>query len=80
MLTFSDNGKKISEQNEKRIFEPLFTTAKQRGGSGLGLAIISTLLTAYHENIHLLQNTTLGKKVNASQQGCHFQLRFPLLF
>jgi signal transduction histidine kinase len=80
VLTFSDNGKRISEQNEKRIFEPLFTTAKQRGGTGLGLAISSTLLIEYHENIHLLQNTPLENKSNASQQGCHFQLRFPLLF
>ncbi len=80
ILTFSDNGKGISEQNAKRIFEPFFTTAKQSGGTGLGLAIISTLLTAHHGDIHLLQNNQMENEVNLIQQGCHFKLSFPILY
>lgn len=78
-LTFSDNGKGISEHNAKRIFEPFFTTAKHSGGTGLGLAIISTLLTAHHGDIHLVQNNLIENEANSSQQGCHFKLSFPLL-
>ncbi len=80
VLSFSDNGKGISEQNAKRIFEPFFTTAKHSGGTGLGLAIISTLLTAHHGEIHLRQSKRVKNEVNSSQQGCHFELSFPLLF
>jgi len=80
VLTFSDNGKGISEQNAKRIFEPFFTTAKHSGGTGLGLAIISTLLTAHHGEIHLRQHKRVKNEINSCQQGCHFELIFPLLF
>jgi len=80
VLSFSDNGKGISEQNAKRIFEPFFTTAKHSGGTGLGLAIISTLLTAHHGEIHLRQSKRVKNEVNSCQQGCHFELSFPLLF
>ncbi len=79
VLTFSDNGKGISEQNAKRIFEPFFTTAKQSGGTGLGLAIISTLLTAHHGEIHLRKSKPVEKEANSNQQGCHFELSFPIL-
>lgn len=78
ILTFSDNGKGISEHNAKRIFEPFFTTAKHNGGTGLGLAIISTLLTAHHGDIQLLQNKLSENQVDSNQHGCHFELRFPL--
>ncbi|WP_341206628.1 HAMP domain-containing sensor histidine kinase [uncultured Psychrosphaera sp.] len=69
VLSFSDNGKGITEQNAKRIFEPFFTTAKQSGGTGLGLAILKTLLKAHGGDIQLEPSTT----------GCHFRITFPLL-
>jgi signal transduction histidine kinase len=79
ILTFSDNGKGISEHNAKRIFEPFFTTAKHDGGTGLGLAIISTLLTAHHGDIRLIQNKLNENQFSSDQHGCHFELSFPIL-
>ncbi|MEI6893245.1 MAG: HAMP domain-containing sensor histidine kinase [Colwellia sp.] len=74
-LTFSDNGKGITEQNAKRIFEPFFTTAKQSGGTGLGLAIISTLLTAHKGEINLITKINLE---NPNVNGCKLRLSFPV--
>ena len=68
-----------SEHNAKRIFEPFFTTAKHDGGTGLGLAIISTLLTAHHGDIRLIQNKLNENQFSSDQHGCHFELSFPIL-
>jgi len=43
LLTFSDNGKGIDPEIQKRVFEPFFTT-KPVVGSGLGLSIVYTLV------------------------------------
>jgi len=39
ILTISDNGCGIPEEDIKRIFEPFFSTKTGKGGTGLGLAI-----------------------------------------
>jgi PAS domain S-box-containing protein len=45
ILEYSDNGCGIPEQHLEKIFDPFFSTAKDRGGSGLGLHIIYNLVT-----------------------------------
>ncbi|MFP7753639.1 ATP-binding protein [Thermodesulfobacteriota bacterium B35] len=39
VLSVSDNGCGISEENQKKVFEPFFSTRTRDGGTGLGLAI-----------------------------------------
>lgn len=68
LLGVSDNGPGISSGNIERVFEPFFTTARERGGTGLGLAIIRALLKAHGGDIALAP----------SARGAAFRLRLPL--
>jgi CHASE2 domain-containing sensor protein/nitrogen-specific signal transduction histidine kinase len=45
IITYSDDGKGIPAERLDRIFEPFYTTARNKGGSGLGLHIIYNLVT-----------------------------------
>jgi signal transduction histidine kinase len=69
LIDFSDNGPGISPGNAAKVFEPFFTTARERGGTGLGLAITRSLLTAHGGGIELLP----------AQPGASFRLRLPLV-
>jgi len=44
-LTFSDDGKGMTEDISTMIFEPFFTTQRGSGGSGLGMYIVYNLVT-----------------------------------
>jgi len=44
-LAFSDDGKGMSEEDLKHLFEPFFTTRRGQGGSGLGTHILYNLVT-----------------------------------
>jgi signal transduction histidine kinase len=46
-LTVSDNGRGISADNMKQIFDPFYTTKKERGGTGLGLALVDQIVKAH---------------------------------
>ncbi len=56
VITVSDNGKGISEENKKLIFEPKFTT--KTSGMGLGLPMIKNIIEAYNGEITF--SSTLG--------------------
>ena len=56
-ITVRDNGKGISVENKKRIFEPKFTT--KSSGMGLGLGIIKNIVENYHGTITF--SSTPGK-------------------
>lgn len=45
VLTVSDNGAGIPEEDQTKIFEPFFTTGRKEGGTGLGLSISWNLVT-----------------------------------
>jgi len=56
VITVTDNGKGISEENKKLIFEPKFTT--KTSGMGLGLPMIKNIIEAYNGSITF--SSTLG--------------------
>lgn len=52
IITVSDNGKGIEEENKDKIFEPKFTT--KTSGMGLGLAIVKRIVETYNGKISLI--------------------------
>ncbi len=58
IITVSDNGKGISEDNKTRIFEPKFTT--KTSGMGLGLPMIKNIIEAYNGSISFTSTQNVG--------------------
>ena len=61
-LTFSDSGKGIAPNIQKRIFDPFFTTKAVGEGTGMGLSVIHGVITSHGGTIqvesHEGRNTT----------------------
>jgi len=68
-VIITDNGKGISEENLKNIFDPLFTTKPQ--GTGLGLSICLNILKRLGGSISV--KSELGK-------GASFIVKLPFFF
>jgi len=60
LLSVSDNGYGISEENRTRIFEPFFTTKKGGEGTGLGLAIAEQVVEEHGGTIRVESKEGVG--------------------
>jgi two-component system nitrogen regulation sensor histidine kinase NtrY len=60
LITVSDNGTGVSEQDRQRIFEPFYSTKKN--GFGLGLALVKRLVDQARGRITCEQNTPHGMR------------------
>jgi two-component system NtrC family sensor kinase len=69
LVTITDDGCGIPEADLKRIFEPFFSTKKERGGTGLGLSITYGLVREIGGDIRVQSED--GK-------GTSFTIRLPL--
>lgn len=68
VIEVADDGEGISEENLKNIFDPYFTTKRQRGGSGLGLPICYNIIREHGGQIEV------SSRVN---EGSVFRIRVP---
>jgi signal transduction histidine kinase len=67
LITITDTGVGISQENLPRIFEPYFTTKPK--GSGLGLAIARRIVEAHGGTIAVSSE---------AGQGCRFRISLPI--
>ncbi len=70
-LTYKDDGKGLSQQAAKLLFDPFYTTRRSSGGSGLGAHLIHNLVTQ-----------KLGGSVTIETspgQGLGYFIRFPIV-
>ena len=70
-ITFRDDGRGMSEDVQRRAFDPFFTTRRARGGTGLGLHIVYNIATR-----------RLGGRIeltSAPEGGALFVLTLPLV-
>lgn len=66
-IEVTDNGEGISEENQKRIFVPNFST--KSSGTGLGLAISKKIIEEHHGEITFTSTVSVGTS---------FTIRIPL--
>jgi signal transduction histidine kinase len=70
-LVVSDDGAGMSDDVQRRAFDPFFTTRRNQGGTGLGLHIVYNLVTR-----------RLGGRISfasAPNRGTTFRLVLPLI-
>ncbi len=58
VMTISDNGIGISEENKPKVFEPKFTT--KSSGMGLGLAMVKNIVETYQGTITFVSQKDIG--------------------
>ena len=44
-IVYQDNGKGLAEAERERVFDPFYTTGRNRGGTGLGLHVFFLLVS-----------------------------------
>ena len=56
VITFSNNGPRIPEEDIQRIFRKFYTTKRTKSGTGLGLSIVKNVLEAHHAKVSVESN------------------------
>ncbi|NVK23283.1 MAG: ATP-binding protein, partial [Gammaproteobacteria bacterium] len=70
-VEYSDNGKGMTEEQLKNVFEPFYTTKRGKGGSGLGGNIIYNIIV-------LKLKGTISVQSSLSQ-GTSFKISIPYM-
>jgi len=70
IIKYDDNGKGLTEDGKKNIFEPFYTTNRGKGGSGLGSHLVYNLVTQLLQGEIIIDPEVI--------QGLGFIISFPL--
>ena len=70
LIKITDNGKGMDDKTLKNIFDPFYTTKRNKGGTGLGLSISYGIIKEHNGNI------TVDSKIN---EGTTFTIRIPVV-
>jgi signal transduction histidine kinase len=63
MLVYKDDGIGMTEEALSKVFDPFFTTRKEKGGTGLGMNIVYKLITdTLHGHIKCMSQIGQGVK------------------
>ncbi|MBC3498302.1 HAMP domain-containing histidine kinase [Pseudomonas sp. SWRI100] len=62
MLLLSDTGKGMSQQQERMVFKPFFTT--KQGGLGVGLALVQRIMERFGGSVSLSSREEEGTRVS----------------
>lgn len=60
VISFTDTGSGITEENLSKIFEPFFTTKSQGKGTGLGLWVSYGIIKSFQGNIEVSSKKGIG--------------------
>ncbi len=75
VLSVSDTGSGIPEEDQERIFEPFFTTKDAGKGVGLGLAVVYGIVTRHHGRSELDSRPGQGSTFTVHLPRCPEPLR-----
>ena len=70
VLHYRDNGRGLTEEEQKKIFEPFFTSRRGNGGSGLGMSIVFNIITR--------QLQGRANLITSDESGFHLQISLPV--
>ena len=68
-LIIKDSGVGMSENVQRKIFLPFYTTKDVGRGTGLGLAVVHGIVTSHEGSIHV---------TSKEGQGTTFKIQFPI--
>ncbi len=71
-VRISDTGSGIQKKNRHHLFQPFFSTKKERGGSGLGLAISNRIANDHGGSM------TVESRTSGPHRGTSFILHLPV--
>ncbi len=66
LISVSDEGRGISQENIKHIMDPFFTTKRDNGGTGLGLSISYSIVKNHNGELTIESNSGEGTTATVS--------------